>query len=72
MNGKNEFGFVFLDDYGEPFRCAMVGAEPWLMYWNHGSKNWVTLRRVSQSEIWSFPHNLTEGEQALYFRGSKL
>lgn len=60
-------GFVFLDANNRPFRCAMWGNKPWLFYWQEAQKRWVTLRPVSQMEIFSFPHNLTQEEQDLYY-----
>lgn len=68
MNKLDEKGFVFLDEASRPYRCAMWGGQPWLMYWNDGQKCWVSLRPVTQSEIWSFPHNLTQEQQDLYFQ----
>lgn len=65
-------GFVFLDALNRPYRCALIGAQQWLMYWNHGLKCWVTLRPVTQSEVESFPHNLTQKEQDCYYpKGEK-
>lgn len=67
MELLDEKGFVFLDELGRPFRCAIWGGEPWLFYW-HKTRRWVSLRRVNQMEIWSFPHNLTQEQQDLYFQ----
>jgi hypothetical protein len=64
-------GFVFLDEDSRPFRCAMWGGLPWLFYWNDSQRAWVSLRPVSQMEIWTFPRNLTQKEQDLYFEEEK-
>ena len=61
----DEKGFVFLDEAGKPFRCCMRGDTPWLFYW-HPDNQWVSLRKVNQTEIWSFPRNLTEEQQQYY------
>jgi len=50
----DEKGFVFIDSSNRPFLCAMWwDTEPWLFRWNeyHG---WVSLRKLSQQEIWCF------------------
>ena len=52
MDKLDEKGFVFLDGANRPYRCAMWGDQPWLMYWNDSQKCWVSLRPVTQSEIW--------------------
>lgn len=64
----DEKGFVFIDDNGNPYRCAMLGGQPWLFYWHNNHKSWVTLREVSQSEIQNFPRNLSQEQQNMYFR----
>jgi len=68
LDKLDEKGFVFLDDNSNPYRCAILDSQPWLFYWNKGQKTWVTLRPVSQSEIQSFPHNLTQEQQNMYSR----
>jgi hypothetical protein len=62
----NEKGFVFLDKALTPWLCRMWGNEPWLFRWNNSQKNWVSIKKVTQSEIFTYPHNLTEEEQDLY------
>lgn len=62
----DEKGFVFLDDDSRPYRCCMYCGTPWLFYW-HPDKVWVTLKPVTQTDIWSMPHNLTQEQQDCYF-----
>ena len=61
----DEKGFVFLDSGNRPYMCALWNGEPWLFYW-HKENKWVSLRKVSQTEIWGFFHNLSEAEQQIY------
>jgi len=63
----SEKGFVFLDGAGRPFLFRMWNGAPWLFYW-HPDNHWVSLRRVSQTDIWRFPQNLSEKEQVIYHR----
>jgi hypothetical protein len=63
----DEKGFVFLDARSEPYRCAMWGNEAWLFRWNHRQHCWVSLRPITQSEIWDFPRNLTQEQQDMYY-----
>ncbi len=65
MKELDEKGFVFLDDNTVPFRCSIWGNRAWLFRWQHD--HWVSFRPVNQSDIWTFPHNLTEVQQQLYF-----
>jgi hypothetical protein len=65
MEELDEKGFVFLDDARRPFKCAMWGGDPWLFYW-HADKKWVSLRKVTQAEVWGFPDNLSQEHQDLY------
>lgn len=67
MDKLDEKGFVFLDRNNRPYLCAIWERVPWLFYW-HPDNHWVSLRRVSQSEMWGFPHNLTKEEQAIYWK----
>lgn len=62
LDGK---GFVFLDAYNRPYRCCMYLGKPWLMYW-HPDNMWVTLREITQAEVWSFPRNLSQEQQEVY------
>lgn len=66
MEELNECGFVFLDDANTPYWCRMYHGQPWLMRWNFGMGAFCTLRPVTQTEVWEFPHNLTEEQQAYY------
>ena len=67
MKALDEKGFVFLDADNRPYLCAVWNEHPWLFYW-HLNNHWVSLRQVSQQEIWSFPRNLSEEDQALYWK----
>jgi hypothetical protein len=67
MSTLDEKGFVFLDGGGRPYLCRIWNDEPWLFYW-HPENHWVSLRKVTQTDIWNFPHNLTEKEQAIYHK----
>lgn len=66
MKELDEKGFAFLDSAGRPYLCAMWGGNPWLFYW-HPDKKWVSLRQVSQFDIWKFPKNLTTEERDIYW-----
>lgn len=59
-------GFVFLDNARKPFLCRIWGGEAWLFRWHESAQRWVSLRRVTQTEVWAFPHNLTEEQQDMY------
>lgn len=48
----DEKGFVFIDGNSRPYWCRMYYNEPWFMYWHEGNKSWVTLRKVTQTEVW--------------------
>ncbi len=61
----NEKGFVFIGGDGRPYMCAMWGDNPWLFYW-HAENHWVTMKQVTQTEIWRMPKNLTDAEQDVY------
>lgn len=65
-------GFVFLDNSNRPYRCAMWGNEPWLFYW-HPDKKWVSLRTVSQFEVWTFQsHELPKEQQEMYLKEDRV
>ncbi len=64
----DETGFIFLDEEREAFLCRMWDGIPWLFYW-HPEKCWAPERVVSQSEVETFPRNLTL-EQHHYYRGT--
>ena len=49
----DEKGFVFIDKNNRPYWCRMYFDTPWFMYWNDGEKAWVTLRQVTQTEVWA-------------------
>lgn len=61
----DEKGFVFLDSKGDPYYCRMWGESPWLFYW-HPDNHWVSLREVTQMEIWHMPVPLSSDEADLY------
>ena len=61
----DEKGFIFLDDKQRPFWCRIWHDSPWLFYW-HPDNKWVSLREVTQSDVPTFPHNLSEEHQEIY------
>lgn len=64
-------GFVFLDMANKPYRIAMWGNEAWLFYW-HPDKKWVSLRPITQSEVWNFQkRELPKEQQLLYLKGDE-
>jgi hypothetical protein len=63
MRENEEIDFVFIDDAKRPYRVMMYCGTPWLFYW-HPDNKWVTLREVTQSEIWDFGQNKLDPEQA--------
>jgi hypothetical protein len=63
-NLLDEKGFVFIDDSSRPYWCRMWGGHPWFFYWNEGPKGWVSLRVVSQSDIWLAQQKQISDEQA--------
>lgn len=65
MNELDEKGFVFLDDASRPYWCRVWCDNPWLFYW-HPDYKFVSLRQVTQADIFGFPHNLSEEEQQIY------
>ena len=65
MESLDEKGFVFLDAAGKPFLCRMWQGVPWIFYW-HPENKWVSLRKVTQTEVDDFPRNLTEEQQQIY------
>lgn len=65
MKALDEKGFVFLDAANRPYRCAMWSGSPWLFRW-HPDNKWVSVRQVTQTDVWGFPDNLPEEHQALY------
>lgn len=61
----DERGFIFLDANSQPYWCRIWGGAPWLFYLDSGNM-WVSVRRVTQMDIWSYPHNLSENQQNIY------
>jgi hypothetical protein len=66
MTELDERGFVFLGHDNKPYRCCLWGGSPWLFSW-HPDKHWVSLRPVTQTDVWLLPHNLTAEQQQMYF-----
>ena len=64
MERLDEKGFIFLDTVPRPFLCRMWKGEPWLFY--RINKKWVSLRKVTQTDVWLFPRNLSDEQQDLY------
>ena len=63
----DEKGFVFIaNNQGVTlaYWCRIWNDEPWFFYWNEGSKGWVSLRRVNQSDIWFANNQSIPEEQA--------
>jgi hypothetical protein len=65
----DEQGFVFLDDMSRPFLCCMWGDEPWLFNWSKGN-GWVSLRKVTQQEVWAFNERALPPDQAALYRSA--
>lgn len=63
----DEKGFVFLDGHNRPYLARMYHSVPWLFYW-HVENHWVTLRRLTQADLWTLPHNLIQKQQDIYHR----
>lgn len=66
----NEKGFVFLDSKNDPYFCRMWGGSAWLFYW-HSNNCWVSLREVSQMEVWNMPSPLDSDEANMYHDKNK-
>lgn len=66
MKELDEKGFVFLGDDGNAYRCCLWGDNAWLFVW-HPTNAWVSVRKLTQIDVWMFPHNLTEAQQELYY-----
>ncbi len=66
MNNNNhldEKGFVFIGDDYRPYWCRMDGDTPWFYSW-HPDKKWISLKQVSQMEVWIANTNRLTEEQA--------
>jgi len=63
----DETGFVFQGVDGKIYLCRLWGNEPWFFYWsvNH---IWVSLKRVSQMEIWGAYKRKLSDEAALPYQ----
>lgn len=64
----DEKGFIFRWDDNNIYRCCMWGESPWLMRWNPAQNLWVSVQRLTQMDIFTLPHNLSEEEQEVYHR----
>lgn len=62
----DEKGFVFLDDNSRPFLVRMLGKRAWLYYW-HPNNEWVTLRPVTQVEVFEYSKKKLSEEQARFY-----
>lgn len=65
MTRLDERGFVFLDRFMRPVWCALYHGSPWLFWW-HPDRHWVTMREVTQDEVFLLPRNLSAAEQDMY------
>lgn len=60
--GKDDF--VFLDDRPWPYLVKMTSDGWWLYYWSEGSKNFVSLRKLTQGDVDRFRPSALPAEQA--------
>lgn len=63
METLDEKGFVFLDSVGRPYHVRMWETQPWLFYW-HPDNKWVSLRSITQADVWKFHERALPEEQA--------
>lgn len=64
----DEKGFMFRDD-SNPRRVYWVrmwGENPWLFIWLPNQENFMSLRQLTQGDIFTFPHNMSDREEAAY------
>lgn len=67
MKKLDEKGFVFLDDGSRPYHVRIWSELPWLFWW-HPNNKWVSLRTLTQAEVWTFAaQRLPDEQAALYF-----
>lgn len=66
-DNKERNGRVFLDGGNKPYWVRHWEGDIWLFYW-HAENKWVSLRKVSESETWTFPDNLSIEDQDLYHK----
>ncbi len=62
----DEKGFMFRDELKRIYWVRMWGENAWLFIWLPAQSNFMSLRQVSQMDIWQFPHNLSDREEAAY------
>ena len=68
----DERGFVFIDDTGSPYLCRMQDdGQTWLYYW-HPDKRWVSLRRLTQADVWRFAVKALPDDQAEMYHSLAL
>lgn len=63
MNKLDEKGFVFIDENHTPFHVRMWGENAWLFRW-HPDGMWVSMRTVTQGEVFSMSPNKLSPEEA--------
>jgi len=67
MKQLDETGFVFIDDKDDPYHVRMWNDVAWLFRW-HPDNQWVSLRPITQGEIWEIgDRKLSPEEAELYF-----
>ncbi len=62
----NEKGFIFKDANDKIYRCCLWGDSAWL-FLLMPDHLWVSVKRLSQMDIWMLPHNLSDEEQQWYY-----
>lgn len=60
---KGEKGFVFIDSVDRPYHVRMWNGSPWMFYW-HPDNHWVSLRKVTQADVWRFHEKAISEERA--------
>lgn len=60
-------GFIFLDDRPWPYLCTDKDGDWWLYYWADGSSNFVSMRKLNQTEVDSFRLLALSEEKAKYY-----
>lgn len=64
---KVDSSFVFLDRMDRPFKVQMWGEDAWVFYWNEGSQNWVSLRKLDPVDLPYFEQSKLPPEQAALY-----
>lgn len=47
----DEKGFVFYIAHYAHWVCSWEG-EPWLFRWNNALKKWISIKKLTQTEVW--------------------